>query len=92
MHRLMVTEAHSFPDLAEGFYRDGPQAYIEALSARLPEHDLDLARSLFTLLLGESHRQRLLSLRSAPTHEEAATQARTALRHLGISDGNDAAN
>ncbi|WP_061294635.1 TetR/AcrR family transcriptional regulator [Herbidospora cretacea] len=84
LHRLLVTEAHSFPDLAEGFYRDGPQAYIAAIATRLPEPDLDLAHSVFTLLLGEPHRQRLLGLRPAPTREEAAAQARTALRHLGL--------
>ncbi|MEV6923419.1 TetR/AcrR family transcriptional regulator [Dactylosporangium sp. NPDC051485] len=84
LHRLMITEARNFPDLAERFYRDGPQAYIAALNERLPEPDPDRARSLFTLLLGEPHRQRLLGLCPAPSRATAAEHARTALRQLGI--------
>ncbi|WP_245633803.1 TetR/AcrR family transcriptional regulator [Amycolatopsis jejuensis] len=87
LHRLMITEAHSFPELAREFYRDGPQAYIAALNERLPEHDVDLATALFTLLLGEPHRQRLLGLRAAPGRAAAARHARMALWQLGIEDG-----
>ncbi|GAB1817107.1 TetR/AcrR family transcriptional regulator [Herbidospora sp. RD11066] len=78
LHRMLVAEAHAFPGLAEGFYRDGPQAYIDALATRLPAGDL--ASSLFTLLLGEPHRQRLLGLRAAPSRAEAAEHAAKALR------------
>lgn len=85
LHRLMITEAHSFPDLAKRFYRDGPQAYIAALDARLPAPDPDLAQSVFALLLGEPHRQRLLGLRAAPNLEEAATQAGIVLRRFGLT-------
>ncbi|WP_430331884.1 TetR/AcrR family transcriptional regulator [Rhodococcus sp. ACT016] len=85
LHRLMITEAHSFPDLATGFYRDGPQAYIAALNDRLPEPDLELAQSVFALLLGEPHRQRLLGLRAAPDPTEAATHAASVLRRLWIT-------
>ncbi len=84
LHRLMITEAYAFDDLAARFYRDGPTAYIAALRDRLPEPDQELARSLFTLLLGERHRQRLLGLRPAPTPRQAREQARAALRLLGL--------
>ncbi|SEL29881.1 TetR/AcrR family transcriptional regulator [Rhodococcus maanshanensis] len=85
LHRLMITEAHRFPDLATRFYRDGPQAYIAALNGRLPEPDLELAQSVFALLLGEPHRQRLLGLRAGPDPTEAAAHAAAALRRLGLA-------
>ncbi|WP_217427996.1 TetR/AcrR family transcriptional regulator [Microlunatus speluncae] len=86
LHRLMITEAHAFDGLAARFYSDGPAAYIAALRVRLPEPDLTLARSLFTLLLGERHRQRLLGLSPAPTPRQSREQARSALRVLGLAD------
>ena len=85
LHRLMINEARDFPDLAESFYRDGPQTYIKALNDRLPEPDFETAQALFALLLGEPHRQRLLGLRAAPSRTQAAEHARTALRLLAIT-------
>ncbi|GAB3253276.1 TetR/AcrR family transcriptional regulator [Kineosporia babensis] len=84
LHRLMIIESQSFPELAQRFYREGPSGYIDAIEARLPQPDRELATSLFTLLLGEAHRQRLLGLRRAPSREEAEAHARRALRHLGL--------
>lgn len=84
LHRLMIIESQSFPELAQRFYREGPAGYIEALGARLPHPDPERATSLFTLLLGEAHRQRLLGLTNAPTRPEAVAHARRALEHLGL--------
>ncbi|MFG2738113.1 TetR/AcrR family transcriptional regulator [Streptomyces carpaticus] len=84
LHRLMVTEAYAFPALAERFYRDGPVSYVNALIERLPGRDRDLAGALFSLLLGEPHRQRLLGLRAAPTRAEAEGLATAALVRLGL--------
>ncbi|MFC7625286.1 TetR/AcrR family transcriptional regulator [Microlunatus sp. GCM10028923] len=84
LHRLMITEASRFDDLAARFYADGPEAYIAALRSRLPQPSRERAAALFTLLLGERHRQRLLGLRPAPTARQAREQARTALRLLGL--------
>ncbi len=84
LHRLMIIESQSFPELAQRFYREGPSGYIEAIEARLPRPDRDLATSLFTLLLGEAHRQRLLGLRPAPSRDEAVAHAHRALGHLGL--------
>lgn len=84
LHRLSITEVHGFPDLSSKFYRDGPHAYIAALNDRLPERDLDMAQSVFSLLLGESHRQRLLGLRPALSPAEAAAHAARVLSRLGI--------
>ncbi|TKG61852.1 TetR/AcrR family transcriptional regulator [Prauserella endophytica] len=84
LHRLMITEAHSFPDLAKRFYDEGPRSYIAALEGLLPEADAGRATALFSLLLGEPHRQRLLGLRPAPTRAQARAQAVAALEALGL--------
>ncbi|GAA5192631.1 hypothetical protein GCM10023322_52680 [Rugosimonospora acidiphila] len=85
LHKLMIIEANRFPDLAKRFYHDGPESYIQALNQLLAEPDVELARSLFTLLLGEPHRQRLLGLRAAPSRTKATAHARAALRQLAIA-------
>lgn len=83
LHRLMIAEARTFPQLAAAFYHDGPESYVAALDLRLPESDPPRAEALFALLLGESHRRRLLGLAEAPTRTEAAALARVALDLLG---------
>ncbi|MET7339505.1 TetR/AcrR family transcriptional regulator [Nonomuraea sp. NPDC005650] len=87
LHRLMIIEAYTFTDLAQRFYQDGPESYIQALNERLPQPDLDRARALFTLLLGEPHRQRLLALRPPPSPAGARAHALEALRQLGLDGG-----
>ncbi|XVV15272.1 TetR/AcrR family transcriptional regulator [Actinoplanes sp. CA-131856] len=82
LHRLMIAEAFRFPRLAKGFYDDGPRGYIAALGARLDPPDEGLAEALFTLLLGEPHRRRLLGLTAAPTRRAAAAHARRAVELL----------
>jgi AcrR family transcriptional regulator len=79
LHRLMITEARSFPDLAARFYEDGPRTYIAALRERLPTAVADRAEALFGLLLGEAHRERLLGLRPAPSRAAARAHALAAL-------------
>ncbi|MDX3006611.1 TetR/AcrR family transcriptional regulator [Kribbella solani] len=79
LHRLMIAEARTFPELAARFYQDGPRTYIAAIDARLPEPDAVRAEALFALLLGEPHRQRLLGLRPAPTRAAAKAHARAVL-------------
>ncbi|OJU41501.1 MAG: TetR family transcriptional regulator [Microbacterium sp. 69-10] len=85
LHRLMIIEAARFPELANRFYQEGPHAYIHALNALLPAPDEELAASLFSLLLGEPHRLRLLGLQAAPDATAAASHALAALRHLHIT-------
>lgn len=79
LHRLMIAESRSFPELSASFYRDGPERYIDALNARLPQADPARAAALFALLLGEPHRRRLLGLDAAPDRRAAENQARAAL-------------
>ena len=84
LHRIMIIEATTFPELAERFYAEGPRSYITALSALLPEPDLAQATALFALLLGEPHRQRLLRLAPAPDEQAATEHARAALHRLQL--------
>ncbi len=84
LHRMVISESGGFPELAEQFYADGPQAYIRALADALPPAHGEHAESLFALLLGEPHRQRLLGLREAPDLEQARVHAQTAMSMLGL--------
>ncbi|MFF3025951.1 TetR/AcrR family transcriptional regulator [Microbacterium sp. NPDC057944] len=84
LHRLMITSSRDFPELSARFYVDGPERYIAALRARLAPHDVTHAEALFTLLLGEPHRRRLLGLAAAPSAEEARTHASRALELLSL--------
>lgn len=85
LHRLMIAESRRFPELARRFYEDGPRGYIAALQARLAGADPARAETLFALLLGEPHRQRLLGLRPAPGRTAAASHAHAVLTELGLA-------
>ncbi|MBO9626556.1 MAG: TetR/AcrR family transcriptional regulator [Microbacterium sp.] len=85
LHRLMIASARDFPELAALFYRDGPERYVAALRTHLPDADPAVAEALFSLLLGEPHRRRLLGLAPQPTENEAAAHADRALRKLGLT-------
>jgi AcrR family transcriptional regulator len=85
LHRLMVVEARAFPALARRFYDEGPEAYIRALAGLVPGADPGTATALFSLLLGEPHRRRLLGLIPAPDAATAAEHARAALHSLGLA-------
>lgn len=88
LHRLVIAESGRFPELARVLYSHGDARHI----ARLAEHIraergaryAALAEPLFSLLLGERHRRRLLGMTAAPTPEEAAAHARWALETLGL--------
>lgn len=83
LHRLVIASAREFPELGAQFYRDGPESYIAALRGHVS--DPELAEALFSLLLGEPHRRRLLGLTPTPTAAEAEALALAALARLGIS-------
>lgn len=89
MHRLMIGESRQFPELASRFYGSGPRSYVDLLSSHLATTgfagDADrFAEALFGLLLGESHRRRLLGLSPAPTQHDAREHALAALDLLGL--------
>lgn len=88
LHRLVIAESGRFPDLAVVLHSHGDARHI----ARLAEHIRaergaacePLADPLFSLLLGEQHRRRLLGLAPAPTPGQAAAHAGAALALLGL--------
>ncbi|MGK9147877.1 TetR/AcrR family transcriptional regulator [Plantibacter flavus] len=75
LHRLVIAESPRFPEVAAAFYAAGPARSI----AFLATHVGTLAEPLYTLLLGEPHRRRLLGLTSAPTEPASRAHARTCL-------------
>jgi len=75
LHRLVIAESPRFPEVAAGFYVAGPARSI----AFLADHVGERAEQLYTLLLGEPHRRRLLGLSAAPTPAEARAHARACL-------------
>jgi TetR/AcrR family transcriptional repressor of mexJK operon len=91
LHRLVIAESGRFPDLALVLHSRGDARHI----ARLAEHIRaergaarePLAEPLFSLLLGEQHRRRLLGLAPAPTPGQAAAHANAALALLGLQRG-----
>ncbi|MDI6024359.1 TetR/AcrR family transcriptional regulator [Leucobacter sp. UT-8R-CII-1-4] len=86
LHRLMIIEAANQPDLARSFYQEGPEGYIRQIRVRLSAENAALAEPLFSLLLGEAHRKRLLGLAPAPNVEAASKHAKSALATIGLHD------
>ncbi|MBF4603407.1 TetR/AcrR family transcriptional regulator [Curtobacterium sp. VKM Ac-2884] len=80
LHRLVIAESTRSPELAREFHEAGPLAAQQALvrAGATP----DTAAELFTLLLGELHRQRLLGLAPAPTAAAVAARAARAVALL----------
>jgi len=93
LHQLVIAESTRFPELALVLHGNGDARHV----ARLAEHiraergpDREpLAEPLFSLLLGERHRRRLLGIDPAPTPAQAAAHAGAALALLGLARGSD---
>jgi TetR/AcrR family transcriptional regulator, mexJK operon transcriptional repressor len=89
LHRLVIAESSRFPELPSILHSQGDARHI----ARLAEHiraERGAARAaaaepLFSLLLGERHRRRLLGLDPAPTMSQAADHATASLCWLGLA-------
>jgi len=81
LHRAVIAEAPRFADLAARFYVSGPQRSIDLLARSLGQ-DEARAAALYSLLLGEPHRRRLLALDPAPSRKAAAAHAASALALL----------
>lgn len=86
LHRSVIGEATRLPELAADFYATGPAHSIELLARSLPSGDANVARAtaLYSLLLGEPHRRRLLGLDPAPTRRQATAHARRAIALLAL--------
>lgn len=93
LHQLVIAESNRFPELARILHNSGDARHI----ARLGEHIRversparePLAEPLFSLLLGEKHRRRLLGIDPPPTPTQAAAHADAALAILGLTRRND---
>jgi TetR/AcrR family transcriptional repressor of mexJK operon len=88
LHQLVIAESARFPELAKILYLNGDARHIERLAGHLraergPDSE-ELAEPLFSLLLGEKHRRRLLGIDPAPSLAEAAAHAAAALALLGL--------
>jgi TetR/AcrR family transcriptional repressor of mexJK operon len=89
LHQLVIAESTRFPELALVLHANGDARHV----ARLAEHIRaergrarePLAEPLFSLLLGEKHRRRLLGIDPPPTSAQAAAHADAALALLGLS-------
>jgi TetR/AcrR family transcriptional regulator, mexJK operon transcriptional repressor len=89
LHQLVIAESARFPELALILHRSGDARHI----ARLAEHlraergpgSERLAEPLFSLLLGEKHRRRLLGIDPPPTPAQAAAHAASALALLSLT-------
>lgn len=89
LHRLVIGESSRFPELALILHRSGDARHIARLAGHIraergPASE-PLAEPLFSLLLGEKHRRRLLGIDPAPTPAQAAAHAGTALAMLGLN-------
>jgi TetR/AcrR family transcriptional repressor of mexJK operon len=88
LHQLVIAESTRFPELALILHNNGDTRHI----TRLAEHiraergaaSDALAEPLFSLLLGEKHRRRLLGIDPAPSPAQAAAHAGAALALLGL--------
>ena len=89
LHQLVIAESTRFPELAVILHSSGDARHIgrlaEHLRAERGPASEPLAEPLFSLLLGERHRRRLLSIDPPPTPEQAAAHADAALALLGLS-------
>lgn len=84
IHRAIIAAASRHPSLAVEFYDEGPGRAQGFLASYLPTHATVTAETLFTALLGELHRRRLLGLGKPPTPAEIDAQVDGVLRSLGL--------
>ncbi len=93
LHQLVIGESARFPELAVILHSGGDARHIARLAEHIgaergPERER-LAEPLFSLLLGERHRRRLLGIDPAPTGRQAAAHANAAIALLGLSRHDD---
>jgi TetR/AcrR family transcriptional regulator, mexJK operon transcriptional repressor len=88
LHQLVIAESTRFPELAQVLHSSGDARHIARLAGHLRAErgaaSEPLAEPLFSLLLGEKHRRRLLGIDPPPSPAQAAAQADAALALLGL--------
>lgn len=89
LHRLVIAESTRFPELAVALHDNGEAQHIQRLAAYIRAEYGDAkaprSRELFTLLVGEDHRKRLLGLLPPVSREHAREHARYSLAVLGFA-------
>jgi len=89
LHRLVIGESTRFPELAVALHDNGEALHIERIAAHIEaERGAELATrasDLFTLLVGEDHRKRLLGLLPAVTQSQARAHALACLATMGLA-------
>ena len=89
LHRLVIGESTRFPELAVALHDNGEVQHIARLAAHIrAERGVALApraADLFTLLVGEDHRKRLLGLLPAVTQSQARAHALDCLATMGLA-------
>jgi TetR/AcrR family transcriptional regulator, mexJK operon transcriptional repressor len=88
LHRLVIAESRRFPELARVLHTQGDARHISRLAEHIraergSAYEM-LAEPLFSLLLGERHRRRLLGLDPPPTAAQALDHACTCLIQLAL--------
>lgn len=89
LHRLVIAESTRFPELAVSLHDNGEVQHIARLAEQIrrecgPEAALR-APDLFTLLVGEDHRKRLLGLLGPVSADAAREHALRTLASLGLT-------
>ena len=89
LHRLVIAESNRFPELARVLHSQGDARHISRLAEHIraergSAYEI-LAEPLFSLLLGERHRRRLLCLDPPPTATQALDHACACLTQLALS-------
>lgn len=85
VHRAMVADAASDAALAAEFYDEGPGRAQSFLARFLPADAVATPDLVFTALLGERHRRRLLGLAPTPTADEIAAHVDRTLAALDLA-------
>lgn len=92
LHRIVIAEAHRFPDLGNLFYQSGPRANVELLARyfRANQHDPGLrvddprksAEEFMSILRGYDHMRALLGLDDGLTPERVSERVDRAMKHV----------
>jgi len=85
VHRALVADAASDAALAAEFYDEGPGRAQAFLARFLPTDAVAPPDLVFTALLGEGHRRRMLGLEAAPASNEVTAHVDRTLAALGLA-------
>ncbi|MEQ8697213.1 MAG: TetR/AcrR family transcriptional regulator [Bauldia litoralis] len=92
LHRIVIAEAHRFPDLSKLFYESGPQANVELLARYFRAHRRDpglrvgdprrSAEEFMSILRGYEHMRALLGYEDGLTPAMVTACVERAMKHV----------